>query len=407
MTNDGGKSENGPKNDSHSFLDNLILKACDPKLVTSYYSYFTEPTKLDKPYGLTKILGLEDNLLSETAKSTLGCFEKETEKEIVAAYQDFKWKLLAFIQIQDILTGTLYDGEETLSFCHQWYFFYESKYILIESILCSLNGFYLAANSLLRLFLEFSLLQNYYFRRTTKERSFRTLEQYFDAGVNPSWNTIMKSCMPRDNFTKPIRKRISLHLEGLSKASAHPYHPQQSPKHSGSFAPEPSLQRVYSLHTIARIILEAALWIYYVNFPMLFHPVDILKKFGFKVPVGVFIDEFGGHIIKKSLSEDDHKHFLKYSKNSEQVSSLLDYYHSREDMTDDEIMTSWDAKDGGEIRDVIEGYCKQMANLRALKEVLALKPGDGSETDSLEPGRIFEVFNYDIWKDIYKKSKKR
>ncbi len=326
----------------------------------------------------------------------------EGEKAFKAGWLDFKWKLSAFYTVQDVFDAPLYKLQDEKSLFHQWYFYYESKYLLIETIMCGLNGFTTASiDLLLRLFLEFNILQTYFYRKLKESQDYGLLENYFKNCFNPSWNTLLNQSMPPDNFCKPIKKRLDIHLKGLSESSAHPYQPVHSPKHSGSFLPEQTLERAFFFHQIS-MILEPVLWLYYVNFPMLLHPVDIQRKFGFNAPVGLFIDEQGGEIIKRSFSANDYKYFLDYSVKTNDYRDLMGFYTSKNDMTEEEIIATWNEKEDGSLKSIKHGHCIWMAKMRALKEGMALKL---MKELPRSIDKIPDLLNYDSWKDYYKKVK--
>lgn len=386
------------------FLKSLVEKYIKPKQVCFFYHYFDPSDALNHPLKLVEILGISKERLSQTAQNILKIMEEEEpQSDIKDRYKDFEWKLTAFTYLQDVFDSQLFPSKSILNIFHIWYFYYESKYVLIELIMCWLNGFYNAANQLLRLFIEFNLLQNYYYRLIHKEQSFNSLERYFKTKKHPSWNTILKNCVPNDNFTKPIKKRIDMHLKGLSQTASHPYHPDLSPKHHSSFIPEPSLEGVYFWENI-KLIMEAILWVYYVNFPMLFHPVDSLKKFGFNGPVGLFIDKVTYHIIKKSLLPDDYQLFFDYSLKNEKVTPLLDYYNSFPDMTEEEILNTW-KKEKSPIKSLIEGFCISKAELRGIRETFALIPLQDQlgEQDVEKIEKYEKLFRFHEWKKVYKK----
>ena len=366
----------------------------------------SDMSQYNRPRELLKIIGIEKDQLSKTALETIEAYQSlnQNEEEFLTHYDDFRWKITAFIYIQDIFDSPLFLTDDPLNIFHIWYFYYESKYILIESILCGLNAFYSASNALLRLFLEFSILQNYYYRITHKEQNYKALEKYFKYKTHPAWNSVLNKALPDDKFSKPIKARLDIHLKKLSQIASHPYHPQFSPKQHAGFIPEPSFQGMFFWHIIS-IILEAVLWAYYVNFPMMFHPVDPLKKFGFNGPVGIFIDEIGSYIVKKSLPETDYLAFLKYSKEQEQVKALLEDYHLLRSLNDKEILDTWNTADNGSIEEIPKGYCMQMAKLRTLKEVMALKPVR-IEDDLDREIDVSKVFQYEKWKQLYKKIKR-
>ena len=402
-----GKADRIEEEKPTSFLGDLVSKACRPTFVTATYEYVSDVAQYTSPRDLLEIIGVEKNLLSKTAAETVDILETQEKRnrESSLSYDDFKWKLTAFAHIQDIFDCPLYPDGGILNVYHLWYFYYESKYILIESLLCGLNGFCLASNVLLRLFLEFSVLQNYYYRITRDQQSYGPLEKYFRSRVHPGWNSIVNGALPKDSFTKPIKFRLDMHHKALSESCTHAYHPDLSPKQRGTFMPEPSLESIYFWYT-TKLAVEAVLWAYYANFPMLFHPVNRLRKFGFTGPVGLFIDALGGHVIKKSLSNAEYSDFLEYAGKQDQVVSLLDYYNSLRKLSDDEILKTWPSKENGPIENIHEGFCKQMAMLRATSEFMALKPVT-EEMESNQVKKVLGVFSYEKWKHIYKHVTKR
>ena len=316
-------------------------------------------------------------------------------------YEDFKWRLSAYVAIQDIFDSPILENmDDPLSMFHIWYFYYESKYILIESILSGFYGLYLSSEVLSRLFIEFNILQNYFYRRITLENNFIALKKYFQNNVLPSWNTVINGSLPNDNFCKPIKIRLDQHLKALSKNSAHPYHPQFSPKQGTSFIPTHTLDGLFFWHGLS-ISLQAVLWMYYVNFPMLFHKVDILKKFGFNPPVGLFADEQCVHEIKKTLTKDEFRDFKSYSDKHTHVKNMLDWVNSFEDLTEKKILETWN-NDDGKISSILEGNLKQIAKMRAMKEMMALKR-DKMKLPDLSYEKITQILNYNEWKKIYKK----
>ena len=383
-----------------AFQKSLFTKASSPMKFSVFYSYHTDIESKCSPGPITQVLGLDDDFpYSDRETKVLSFLENDEANN--KPYCDFKWKVLAFICLQDIFDAPLIQGDDLLSLFHQWYFYYESKYILKEIILCGLNGFEGASGALLRLFLEFNLLQNYVYTNRDKTASYKFIENYFSKGINPNWSSVVKGALPNDGFSKPIRKRIMIHLKRLSETSLHPYHPDFTLIQSGSTEPEPTLERVFFYFKITTLI-EPVLWMYYVNLPMLFHGVEIERKFGFNGPVGILADDQTTKIIKKSLCEEDYERFSCYAKSQKQVTDLLTWYHSRKSLTDDEILKSWDSKKDGPIKDILMGHCKQMTKLRGIRESLAFKKTvEGKDlSDDLAHSAFDKMSSYQFWKDM-------
>jgi hypothetical protein len=380
-----------------AFINQLVKKAEAPKTSKSFYFLLSNPTFAEQPPPCSTILGIDEQGFSQTGKETINHLENENSAE----WQQFKWKLLAFLSTQDIFDGRGRCGD-FINIFRIWYFYYESKYLLLESLLCGFNGFYVASNALLRSFLEFTLLQTYYCRSAEKTDSYELLERYFRIHKPPNWNTVLKNSLPQNDFAKPIRKRVDAHLKSLSKTASHPYHPEWSPKRMGAFEPGPTLEGLHFWLTTS-IILDSALWVYFINFPMLFHPQDLLKKFGFGGPVGLFIDANSGLAIEKSLDPDDYQRFKAYANKQPEVASLIAWLNEHKDLNEDEIVATWNTQENGELHDIMAAYSIQMAKLRALREATAWFPEDHSKQ---VPSSAFQsVMRYETWQKTPKHQK--
>jgi hypothetical protein len=146
-----------------------------------------------------------------------------------------------------------------------------------------------------------------------------------------------------------------------------------------------SVEGIFFWHKIG-LILEAALWLYYVNFPLLFHPVDVLRKFGFNGPVGVLADPLTGHVIRKSIPETDYEAFKAYSE--QRGLDTIEWARSRNDLTDTEILSTWSPEEDGPCpADLQMAYGMHMARLRALRIGLAFRAA--KRLDDL-PDEFFE-----------------
>jgi hypothetical protein len=140
-------------------------------------------------------------------------------------------KLKAFDEIQDFFDCPIYPDATFVNIFQIWYFYYEARALLAEVIVAGFNGLYSASTAVLRLFLEFSLLQLYFYRICESQNSYQSLETYFKTGRKPAWNTMLNKALPDDSFCRPIKFLLDLHLKGLSISAAHPYHPDFSPRH--------------------------------------------------------------------------------------------------------------------------------------------------------------------------------
>jgi hypothetical protein len=203
--------------------------------------------------------------------------------------------------------------------------------------------------------------------------SFEPLEKYFKNRAHPNWNSLLKKVLPNDSFAKPVRFRIDSLRKALSERFSHPYHPDHSPRQFAGSLSVPSPEGIFFWEKI-RLLIDVVLWTYYANFPMIFHPKNTLKKFGFNAPVGLFVDMYSGHIVRKSLKDEDYYTFLQYSSSHELVKSLTHWYESLPTLSETQIIGTWNKDEYGDLRSVVAGYAMQMATLRALRKAMVLKP---------------------------------
>lgn len=385
-----------------SFIDNLLNKQRQHHVMT-YIKYFDDEDNMI-PDTLLNLLSSNEHMLNEGGKTLIKYLENSPAETSELSYENFKWKLTAFLSIQDVFDMK---GQPDVASINQQnllklrYFYYESKYILTESIISSLNGSHIGNKHLMRTFLEFNLMQNYFIRENDRRGSFKPINDYFDKNRNPSISNLINKAIPEDSFCKPIKKRFQIELESISKNYSHPYDPQKSPKHSGGFLPSNTLESIYFwIHW--SIILDMVLWLYFVNYPTLFFPVDITRKFGFNRPMGLFVDESVGRIIKKSISDEDFALFKKYAGEQSAVESILDFYNNQKELNDDEIWETWTEETKPST--LREAYILNCVQMRVMQEAISIgKPTDEREVTESE-GKIIQYLNsFSKWEKIYKK----
>lgn len=401
MTNDNRETSGSITYEQ--LLKELVDEIGKNRSVSAAYCLITDLENWTSPDTLPRILGISEDILSERARATLQLHERsDADSKTSSDWMDFKWKLTAFQEIQDIFDAPLYLGRDSpLNLFQLWYFYFESRHLLAESIVCGLMGYYAASNALLRLVLEFSLLQSYYYRVSNETQSYKRLQAYFDNGIHPSWNTVLRNVVPSNSFCKPIKARLDFHLKALSKTATHAYHPDNSPRQHATRFGQPSLEGIF-FWQLTRIVLQAILWSYYVNFPMLFQPRDTMRKFGFNGPVGILVDAKCTAAVEKSLAREEYAEFLSYSQKDENVQAIVAWCDAHPDLSDAEIKATWNAKEDGELDGRLSiGFAKKMAKIRAIRETLALKRSVGLSPHD-EDVDFERLFSFTRWRKNYK-----
>lgn len=391
--------------EKQSLFEDLMKKKMNFGLL-SFVAHYMSDTEMQSP-SLAELLGIDETELTVNGKRVLQFLETEKSESTTFNFEDFKWKVHAFLSIQDLLFPQIFDETHWDVILQIRYFYYESKYVLTESIHSSLNGMHVGNNHLLRLFIEFNLLQVYYIKKGIKERSYNSFTEYFKTGVKPGSNSLIRDALPDDEFCKPIKKRIQWDLNRLSNRFSHAYTQANSPKAIGIAIPHTSIDSVY-FYVQVSTVLDSVLWMYYVNFPMLFSPVDIIKKFGFSPPSGVFSSLSTAAIIKKSLIESDYSLFREYALKNEIVSGHMDWYNSLPDLTEEQIWETATEKRGP--NDSITMYhVKQLATFRAQCEMLVevirgrLQAENGKPENDIDPDIVASYMNFNKWREIYGK----
>ena len=396
-------------NEQEALFRKLLAKRANKEHLV-YMPYYQDGNPI-KPDSLVNLLSLDESMLTEDGRQILHYLENKQEEPGYFKYEDFKWKLQAFLAMQDIFGMPMVAGTNGRNIFEMRYFYYESKYILIESILGGLNGLHIVNKQALRSFLEFNLLQNYFFNVTQKANSFKLFNDYLQSRINPSINTLLNKALPDDEFCKPIKKRIQVELNSLSNKYNHAYTPNDSPKHFGVYSPDTSFETLYFWIHIS-MVLELVLWIYYVNFPMLFFPVDIIRKFGFNWPVGLYVSDSTSGIIKKATSEMDYALFKEYAASKSIVIDLRNFYDSQPTLDDEEIWNTWHKE--RKKNDSFHGcYAKAVVEERATHEMLAVntrKTETEVEKEFDEKDATIETFakqymEFSAWRKVYKSVK--
>lgn len=388
--------------DTKNFIKELFENERSLQLTATFHAVLDDEAMQN--VELFEILGLDKGRINETGQKIIDILEhdKDMPREL---YTTLKWKVLALITVQDTFRGVIHGSGQVDSLFYKSYFYFESLHILREYFYCGFNNFQISAQHLLRTLLEFSIKQNYYDHVCMTQNSFAPLEKYLEDGIAPDPAKMLNVFLPKDKLATPLKKQVQMILKGLAKSSSHAYMPAHSVRGNGKLQHEYSLD---SLHFWATLlpVLDGILWLYYFQLPQLFNPKDVPRKFGFSPPVGCFISPEQHVAVKKSLKPKDYKMFKQFADSSDEVSSLNDFYDSQPDMTNEQIMASWDEEGVDPPASVEAGYFRAVVQLRAMQEVMAnncaveaaKKFSERKDTDQL----FSDISQYDWWLKNYK-----
>lgn len=357
------------------------------------------------PGLLTDILGIPANRLSEDAKKSLEFLEATDQTNIYRdEWIDFKRKLIAYREIQDVFPMQLHVDSSPMMAMRLWYFYFEADYLMKDSLLAGLHYCSASSVAILRPFLEFSVLQLYYYRVTVQSGSLKRLEDYHATERPPGWHAALKSSMPNDNFCKPIRKRVQMHLNELSNQASHPYGHTQSPRNQ-CYSPGIPNMTGLAFWRLNRLVLEAALWVYYVNFPILFKPTDVYRKFGCNRPMGRLADSVCASAVSNALDPEDLKIFSAYASDERNSNYEVEWVEGRDDLTPQELRESCDSDFSGTDDEMYPGaYVMATGKARSLRAVLSLDI-EGLKSKSkqkIDDAPDINIHDFHRWRSVYK-----
>ena len=136
---------------------------------------------------------------------------------------------------------------------------------------------------------------------------------------------------------------------------------------------------------------------------MLFQPKDVLSKFGFNPPMGLFVDKNCSTVIKNSLSNDEYNEFKSYASKNQDVNSIIEWYEDKPDLTKVEIERTWDSEEDGNMPDSLdEAWLMVKTKFRAIKEVMAQSIHENPEPEEYTIKDLKQFFDYSKWKKLYK-----
>jgi len=265
---------------------------------------------------LESILHLDISKISEEGKLVLDILENDIDFPYREHYQQLKFNLLSLCAVQDIFAGTFYDNYSIEAFSAQNYFYYEGLSLIREYFYAGFNNLLKASDHLVRTVLEFNIRHCYFHWKCEETHSHTPITEYIKTGVCPSNQVMINKFLPKDSFCKPIKSKLQSLIQSLSNSSSHAFNPEHSIRANGKMHFEYTVDSLLFWLNLNRI-LSAILWSYYVSYPMLLHPKDIVRKFGFNPPLGLLISESHFRIFKKTFDEKDLQDFLEYTSNQD------------------------------------------------------------------------------------------
>ena len=314
-----------------------------------------------------------DGELNEAGR--VACGRLRSEKELARLHREVAWSGQALVEFADLANFT---RSAKGRFQYKNYLYFEAISTLREATVGMLNGSPRASTGLLRSVLEMLLLHCWWQQRISRmDNSDHFYDWLEGRRRKPKFRD-----MVANNFEWLGISADAAAMEGIQ----HTYDQLCSYVHapireeSMTMLNQGNVGQVgigvlrhwlVLARDVLRIVLEQLIH----QYPQCLFPVDIIRKFGFNPPVGMYFDKYNFVPLKAVIDETQIKVYQARLQNHEFVESVVSFYESRPDLTDEKILETWKDIDGlnaadRETDDPVVLWFRVKAQMRVLSMVL-------------------------------------
>ena len=306
----------------------------------------------------------------------VACTRLRDEKELAALHREVAWSAQALLEFADLANIT-HSGKGR--FQYKNYLYFEAIYALREATVGMMNGLPMASTGLLRSVLEMLLFHCWWLKRIDRKGN---SEQFYDwlegRRPKPKFCDIVENNfkwldIPADATTKEGIQRT------YDRLCSYVHAPRR--EESVTMLNQGNVGQVgvgvlrnwlILARDTLRIVLEQLVHLY----PQCLFPVDINRKFGFNPPVGMYFDRFNFIPLEAVFGAARIESYRARLEDHELVKDAMDFYESRPDLTDEQILDSWSNSEElygaeRETDDAVVLWFKVKAQMRVMSMVLA------------------------------------
>ncbi len=296
-------------------------------------------------HPIHELVGLREEDLKPVVRDTLGSLR---DTDVDEAITELSKVIHGYYQFQDILDVTLEPG---LPIFNRHYCYYESLVYLRSSAISWLDGNILAATTLLRPFIELTILHLYWYSRSKAEGYGR----YYDwlagkrgkAPFKDQVNYIFDNLSVRSCFGETELEVVQNNIFDLYKWGCiynHTPKIEESMFHvaGGTGGSDSDFQTSLSYYPFITVpLLKEVICTFMLTYPMSFFPVDRYAKWGFEGPAGVFVDRTDVLILKKALGQNRFDYIKSKVAESSEVKEKMELYEKQPVLSAEELDLSW------------------------------------------------------------------
>ncbi|MEX2282671.1 MAG: hypothetical protein WEE89_09335 [Gemmatimonadota bacterium] len=252
----------------------------------------------------------------------------------------------AYTQFQDVMAIAAHPGDPVEN---RHYCYFQSLVYLRESAVSFLDKNVLAAFTLMRPFLELSVLHLYWFARCELS-GYKPFYQWLEIGAGkPPFRNAVEQTLPQlpgseGVPTDRVARLVETLLHIYKGASAYNHSPGLDESIvTVSRGIERMSRDTFFFYLIwASALVTQITFSYILAYPMILFPVSRVTKFGFGGPIGMFSEHQQFAYIERLLGRESTSRLRESLRNSPHVVALLDQFESWPTLSRSEIEQSWD-----------------------------------------------------------------
>lgn len=293
------------------------------------------------PISLSEILGLRTEEFKPFTNDLLDFFKEQ---------QDFiklSRGIRAYSQFQDIFPITV-DGQNPLLYRHHCY--YESLVYLRESIVSWLDGNTLAALTLLRPFLESSLLHLFWDLQSTK-KGYNDFYAWLDGKkdkppVRNQFDFVFSHLTSNDVLPqKKLERRKNLLYKAYKGLCTYNHTPkvEESVINLGNGVGIVSANSLLYYLLSLNLVLRQVVYLYILTYPISLFPVDRYSRWGFTGGgIGLFFDKTNYLLLQAYIGKSNIESTKQDLNQLSEISELLTWFESDPILTHEELEKDWE-----------------------------------------------------------------
>lgn len=308
-----------------------------------FFQYVRVIKKSTDPISFDICWTIAEDELNTVAKTSMVSLNNS---EILAdMYREVAWSMQAVTEFTDLVSCNNYSNENLKQ---SNFLFYEAVAALREATVGMLNGSPRASMGLLRSVLEMMMLHVWWQVKSKNDKNTDKFRNWLNGQKNsPNIHDVIKDNLrnleiPADELDFDSVKNIYIQL--CSYVHAPIFRESMTTLNRGNLS-DVRIEVWQNFMNLSRDVLGVVIVHLIHLYPQCLFPVNIVTKFGFNPPVGLYFDEFNFVPIQAIIDEAQLETYRTRLQDHYLVQLGKQWYESLSDLTDEEIRQTWNNPD--------------------------------------------------------------